>query len=173
MPLPQTTTQQDRLLTLNIHDHPAPSADGVTLTPLFLDRENGVWVLYGKFEPGTVLPSHFHTGTVHFFTTKGRWNYAEHQQDPQTAGSYLYEPGGLIHTLTVPADAPEAAEGFMVVNGANVNFIDGEYHSITDAGSLADMFQIMAKTMGVPAPRYFAPGMATGPAVAHAVEAAA
>lgn len=148
MPLPETTTHQDRLLTVNIHDRDAPSMNGVSLTPLFLDRENGVWVLYGKFAPGTVLPTHFHTGTVHFFTTKGRWNYKEYPEDPQTAGSYLYEPSGSIHTFSVPQDATEDAEGFMVVNGANVNFLDGEYENITDAGSLEEMFAAFAQASG-------------------------
>lgn len=158
--LPQATTHQDRLLTVNIHDLEGLAAEGVTLTPLFLDRENGTWVLYGKFAPGTVLPTHFHTGTVHFFTTKGRWNYAEYPDDPQIAGSYLYEPGGSIHTFTVPADATEPAEGFMVVSGANVNFVDGQYHSLTDAGSLEEMFLAMAKAAGVAPPRYIRPGAA-------------
>ena len=159
MALPDVTTHQDRLLTVNINDAQPPSMDGVTLTPLFLDRENGVWVLYGKFAPGTVLPTHFHTGTVHFFTTKGQWNYREYPDDPQTAGSYLYEPGGSIHTFTVPADATEAAEGFMVVNGANVNFVDGVYQNITDAGSLEEMFKALAKATGAPL-NYISPGAA-------------
>jgi 2,4'-dihydroxyacetophenone dioxygenase len=63
--------------TLNIADSPLPALEGVSLTPLFLDRENGVWVMYGRFAPGTVLPTHFHTGSVHFFTTKGRWAYSD------------------------------------------------------------------------------------------------
>ncbi|WP_374575283.1 2,4'-dihydroxyacetophenone dioxygenase family protein [Phenylobacterium sp.] len=157
MALPQTTTHQDRLLTVNIADTPASPGE-VNLTPLFLDRENGVWVLYGKFAPGTVLPKHFHTGVVHFFTTKGRWNYAEYPDDPQTAGSYLFEPAGSIHTFTVPADAPEPAEGFMVVYGANVNFEGEEFQDITDAGSLEDMFQAAAQAGLMAPPVYIRPG---------------
>lgn len=159
MPLPRTVHGQSRLLTVNIHDAPGvPMRDpGVSLTPLFLDRENGIWVLYAKFEPGTRLPTHFHTGTVHFFTTKGRWGYLEHPEDPQTAGSYLYEPGGAVHTFTVPADAQEAAEGFMVVHGANVNFTDGEYHSIVDAGALEEGIRKAAALHGMPMPRYVRP----------------
>jgi hypothetical protein len=71
MALPDAITHQDRLLTTNINDAPPSSIPGVTIIPLFLDRENGVWVIYGKFAPGTTLPTHYHTGTVHFFTTKG------------------------------------------------------------------------------------------------------
>jgi 2,4'-dihydroxyacetophenone dioxygenase len=160
MALPEVTTHQDRLLTININDATPPAMDGVSLTPLFLDRENGVWVLYGKFAPGTVLPTHFHTGTVHFFKTKGRWNYREYPEDPQISGSYLYEPGGSIHTFMVPADAAEDAEGFMVVNGANVNFVDGSYQNITDAGSLEDMFLAFAKATGSPL-SFIRPGAST------------
>ena len=169
MALPQTTTHQDRLLTLNINDAPA-SPGPVSLTPLFLDRENGVWVLYGRFAPGTVLPTHFHTGTVHFFTTKGRWNYAEHAADPQTPGSYLFEPAGSVHTFTVPEDATEDAEGFMVVNGANVNFLEGVYQDITDAGSLEDAFLGLSQATGIP-PMFIRPGPASvAPLTAQAAE---
>lgn len=160
MALPRAITQQDRLLTVNIEDSPEfpGSEPGSTIIPLFLDRENGVWVLYGKFEPGTRLPPHFHTGTVHFFTTKGQWNYVEYPDDPQTAGSYLYEPGGSIHTFSVPADAKEAAEGFMVVYGANIIFQDGEYQSTRDAGAIEDGILAAAKAMSGRVPRYIRPG---------------
>lgn len=161
MKIPGATPHQDqvRLLTVNIHDANIPSIDGVSLTPLFLDRENGVWVLYGKFAPGTVLPTHFHTGTVHFYTTKGRWNYKEYPDDPQTAGSYLYEPAGSVHTFVVPSDATEDAEGFMVVSGANVNFVDGQYADIQDAGWFEEMFLAFEKTSGVPF-NFILPGLA-------------
>lgn len=159
MALPKAVTHQDRLLTVNIHEAVefAGSEPGSTIIPLFLDRENGVWVLYGKFEPGTTLPPHFHTGTVHFFTTRGEWNYAEYPDDRQTAGSYLYEPGGSVHTFSVPADAKEAAEGFMVVYGANVIFKDGEYQSVRDAGAIEDGILNAARAMGLPTPRYIRP----------------
>jgi quercetin dioxygenase-like cupin family protein len=159
MALPTANNVQDRLLTLNINEQPEvqSSVPGMSVHPLFLDRENGVWVLYGRFEPGTTLPTHFHTGTVHFFTTKGRWNYLEHAEDPQTAGSYLYEPGGSVHTFTVPADASEAAEGFMVVYGANVNFVDGEYHSMMDTCAVEDEILAGAAAGLFPLPRYIRP----------------
>lgn len=171
MTLPSVTTHQERLLTVNINDVPA-TPGGVRLTPLFLDKENGVWVIYGRFAPGTVLPTHFHTGTVHFFTTKGRWNYAEYPADQQTAGSYLFEPAGSIHTFTVPADATEDAEGFMVVNGANVNFQDGVFQDITDAGSLERAFLDAAAGGLMPGMNYIRPG-ASAVQGSGAVQAAA
>ncbi len=159
MPLPNVITHQDRLLSVNINEsHEFPGSEpGSTIIPLFLDRENGVWVLYGKFDPGTTLPPHFHTGTVHFFTTKGQWNYVEYPDDPQTAGSYLYEPGGSVHTFSVPADAKEPAEGFMVVYGANVIFAEGEFQSVRDAGAIEEGILAAARKAGIPVPRYIRP----------------
>ena len=159
MPLPNVVTHQDRLLSVNINNsREFPGSEpGSTIIPLFLDRENGVWVLYGKFDPGTTLPPHFHTGTVHFFTTKGQWNYVEYPEDSQTAGSYLYEPGGSVHTFSVPADAKEPAEGFMVVYGANVIFSEGEFQSVRDAGAIEEGILAAARKAGVPVPRYIRP----------------
>lgn len=160
MALPTATTHQDRLLTVNINEAGAmPAGEGTSLTPLFIDRENGVWALYGRFAPGTILPTHYHTGIVHFFTTKGQWNYLEYPDDPQTAGSYLFEPGGSIHTLSVPAEATEHAEGFFVIQGANVNFLDGEYQGITDAGSIEEGILAAVKAGVMAMPKYIrAPG---------------
>lgn len=163
MSTPYSINEQERLLTVNINDAvPLPgAAPGYTLIPLFLDRENGIWVLYGIFNPGVKLPPHFHTGTVHFFTTKGQWNYEEYPGDPQTAGSYLYEPGGSMHTFSVPPDATEPAEGFMVVQGANINFIDGQFHSIRDAGAIEDGLLAAVRQGLGPMPKYFRPGART------------
>lgn len=159
MTRPYTITHQERLLTVNIHDgvELPGAAPGSSIIPLFLDRENGIWVLYGKFAPGTQLPTHFHTGVVHFFTTKGQWNYIEYPDDPQTAGSYLYEPGGSIHTFAVPEDAPGPAEGFMVVFGANINFVDSTFANIRDAGAIEDSIIEAARQAGLPLPRYIRP----------------
>ncbi|MEP0070902.1 2,4'-dihydroxyacetophenone dioxygenase family protein [Pyruvatibacter sp.] len=161
MALPHAITHQNRLLTLNINEQKAVRhpIDGYDIQPLFLDSENGTWVLYAKFPPGTKLPQHFHTGTVHFFTTAGMWHYVEHAEDKQTAGSYLYEPGGSIHQFYVPEDATEAAEGFMVVSGANINFdADGNFVDITDAGALEQGIRAAAEMAGQEMPAFIKPG---------------
>lgn len=165
MAIPETINHQDRLLSVNINQqdpvqHPI---DGYFIQPLFLDPENGTWVLYAKFPPGTLLPRHFHTGTVHFFTTKGTWNYVEYPDDKQVAGSYLYEPGGSIHQFSVPEDAEEDAEGFMVVTGANVNFDDDDnLIDITDAGAIEQAIMGVCQMMQRDAPRYIKPGASAG-----------
>lgn len=158
--LPDIINHQHHLLTVNRH-HEAMVVDtlpGVSVAPLFLDAENGLWVLYAKFTAGTVLPKHFHTGTVHFYTTAGAWCYLEYPDDVQTEGSYLYEPGGSIHTFS----SPEGAEGFMVVNGANVNFDDdGNFVNVMDAGWIEAMMVAACAAQQRPVPKYIRP---SGPA---------
>jgi quercetin dioxygenase-like cupin family protein len=62
------------------------------------------------YQPGVVLPAHYHTGTVHLSTLSGRWNYVEYPDQLQTAGCYLFEPGSSIHTFTVLADNAEITD---------------------------------------------------------------
>lgn len=162
MPFPEAINHQDRLLSLNIHEEPAIDLGhlipGMKLWPLFIDPDNGTWVLYARYAPGTTLPPHFHTGQVHFFTTKGTWGYKEYPQDAQTAGSYLYEPPGTVHTFHIPEDAGEEVEGFMVVNGVNVAFDEaGNYLGTDHAGSMEQIILECAKKQGIALPRYIRP----------------
>jgi len=166
MPLPEAINHQDRLLTLNIHREPGIDFGhfypGMKLWPLYIDAEAGTWVLYARYGGGTRLPVHFHTGQVHFFTTKGRWNYAEYPDDPQTEGSYLYEPPGSVHSLSIPDDV-DVMEGFMVVSGVNINFDeDGNYLGTDHAGSMEAMILDTAKAQGIDLPRYIRPAGKTG-----------
>jgi len=166
MTLPTTINRQDRLLC--IHTGTEEPIDisavlpGLRVWPLFLDSEKGVWVLKVEFQPGTRLPMHFHTGTVHFYQLSGHWFYDEHDQDVLVEGSYLYEPGGSIHTFTVPDDAEEPAIGFMVVEGANINFTpEGEFINVMDAGWIETVINTCAKANGQKA-RYIKPSGKAG-----------
>lgn len=156
-----TINHQDRLLTINKNTagEVKNTLPGVHVTPCFLDPENGLWVLYARFDPGTLLPKHFHTGTVHFYTTAGSWAYVEYPEDVQTAGSYLFEPGGSIHTFK----SDEGTEGFMVVNGANINFdADDAFMNIMDAGWIEETILSVARETGQKVPRYIRPGASAG-----------
>ena len=156
MGLQAVINDQDRLLTVNIKDGEIKNAlPGVHVTPLFLDTNKGVWVLHARFDPNTRLPRHYHSGTVHFYTTAGAWGYVEHPEDLQTAGSYLYEPAGSIHTF----ETKEGAEGFMIVEGANVNLNDdGSLMFIMDAGWIEQALVAAAMASGQKLPRYVKPG---------------
>ena len=51
--------------------------DGNHLQLLQVDLANGVWVVRNRFEPGTTLQIHKHTGHVYAFTLTGSWHYLE------------------------------------------------------------------------------------------------
>jgi len=80
MSLPEVIQHQDFLLTLNTNEESIvkDALPGVDVYPLFLDPENGTWVIRAKFAPGITLPKHFHTGVVHFYTLSGAWHYMEY-----------------------------------------------------------------------------------------------
>ena len=64
-----------------------------------------------------VLPIHYHTGTAEVWTFSGRRKYAEYPDQPQTAGSYLYEPGGSVHTFYCPEDNTEDTVALLWMSG--------------------------------------------------------
>ena len=72
--------------------------------------------------PGCKLPLHYHTGTAEVYTLQGRWVYHEYPDQPQTAGSYLYEPGGSVHTFFCPEDNTEDTVALLGLEGAQINF---------------------------------------------------
>lgn len=159
--IPEAVTHQEELLTVDTNIskflegllHP-----GIKAHPLFLDPQNGVWVLRVKFAPGITLPLHFHTGTVHLYTMSGCWYYTEYPEQKQTAGCYLYEPGGSVHQFNTPADNTEDTDTFMIVTGANVNFDaeSGQYINIMDAGMIKSWVDEGIREQGASEMRYIA-----------------
>ncbi len=165
MALPDPINHQQFLLTLNTSELPVvkDALPGVDIWPLFLDAENGTWVIRAHFQPGITLPCHFHTGTVHFYTLSGCWYYLEYPDQKQTAGSYLYEPGGSVHTLHTPEDNEGVTDGFIIVNGCNINFDeDGNYINTMDAGWIEQAIVTAARDQGHGTPRYIKPKRGAG-----------
>ncbi|WP_105255715.1 2,4'-dihydroxyacetophenone dioxygenase family protein [Pseudoalteromonas sp. T1lg75] len=159
MALPDMVNHLDRLLCIHTEQQEIikNALPGVHLHPLVLDVENGLWVLRVQFEPNVTLPKHFHTGIVHLYTLSGCWHYLEYPDDKQVAGSYLFEPGGSIHTFHTPASNEGLTDTFMVVQGANINFdADGNYVNIMDAGWIEQAMLVAAKEQGI-VPKYIKP----------------
>ena len=160
VPPPQNSVVSEGkdLLTINIHDSEfvVGAIPGVDVVPLNLDPQAAVWILYVRMAPNTQLPTHFHTGQVHLYTTKGSWYYLEHQEkhNVQRAGSYLFEPAGSYHTFR----SDEGTEFFNVVFGANINFDDkGQFINIMDAGWIAERVRAASQEAGQKPPRYVVP----------------
>ena len=106
----------------------------------------------GHAMPGYDVQTHKHTGPVYAFTTSGAWRYKE-SDFVNTAGSFLYEPAGSVHTLTVPADNTEPTEVFFAIWGANLNLdADGNVESIVDAGIVLQGYSLMCEAAGLPKP---------------------
>jgi 2,4'-dihydroxyacetophenone dioxygenase len=138
------TLDSKKLLTLNVRQLPILEnalGHGVSFQPLFIDTANGIWCIRAFFGPGVTLPSHLHTGPVHAYTLSGKWYYAEHPDQPQTAGSYLYEPASSVpHLFKTPVENTEITEIIFSVFGANVNFDEqGQFHSVMDAGFIEQL----------------------------------
>jgi quercetin dioxygenase-like cupin family protein len=152
MGAPEIITHQDKILTINTNDskwlegllHP-----GIKVHPLFLDPCNAVSVLIVSFAPGITLPLHFHTGFVHAYTLSGCWYYSEYPEQKQTAGSYLFEPGGSVHQFNTPADNTEDTVAFFYMTGANINFATpeqgGAYMGTMDSGWIKSTVDAMIK----------------------------
>ncbi|WP_019928531.1 2,4'-dihydroxyacetophenone dioxygenase family protein [Nocardia sp. BMG111209] len=160
--LPVHSLPQSELLTLNIADVPVLKdalGPGIDYQPMFLDPEAGIWVVLAHFAPGAELPVHLHTGGVHAYTLKGTWAYREYPDQPQTEGSYLYEPGSSVHRLFVPEDNTEDTVVLYIVYGANINFTaTGEFHSVLDAVTIARLTESLGQAQGFGSVKYLTGG---------------
>jgi len=151
MTLPLVALPQTELLPINEHesDWIGRPTDDNRIKVLRLDVEAGVWVILAELKPGAEVKLHYHTGEAEVFTLQGRWNYKEYANQPQTAGSYLYEPAGSVHTFVVPQENTEDTIIFVRVRGANVNFNeDATFNSILDAASLTFVVERAAQKYG-------------------------
>ena len=151
--LPVVSLAQSKLLTVNERSQPLfkdALGPGISFKPLRLDLDGNCWVVLATFAPGVELPIHYHTGPAEVYTLQGCWLYKEYPGDPQTAGSYLYEPGGSVHTFYTPDTNPEDTIILVRVEGANVNFNeDGTFHSVLDAVFIEAATTDLAKAQGV------------------------
>ena len=163
-PLPVVALPQGELLTVNVDEIPLLQdavAPGIHIKPLRLDPEMGETVLLAVMAPGCKLPIHYHTGTAEVYTFSGCWAYHEYPDQPQTAGSYLYEPGGSIHTFYCPEDNTEDTVVLLWMRGAQVNFNDdGTLHSINDATSIQYVTEAVSAAQGTGAVPYIHGGVA-------------
>jgi len=163
-PLPLVALPQGELLSVNENDIPLITdslAPGVHVKPLRLDLEAGCWVVLATFSPGAKVPLHYHTGVAEVYTMSGSWHYLEYPDQPQTAGSYMYEPAGSVHTFVCPESNTEDTTLFIRVEGANINFTeDGQFHSILDTTMIRHLVDQLAQDRGVGALNYLGGGAA-------------
>lgn len=127
-------------------------SEGVEFQLMQVDIDLGLWVVRTKFEPGTTVQRHRHTGMVFAYTTNGAWRYLEYPEI-NTAGSYLHEPAGSIHTLHALAGTNGPTDVFFAIHGANLNLDEnGKVESILDAGVILDLYLKECEKTGLPRP---------------------
>ena len=126
--------------------------DGMQLQLLQVDIDQGLWVVRTRFEPGTTIPKHKHTGAVYAFTIAGRWKYLEYPEI-NTPGSYLFEPAGSVHTLTVPDDVEGITDVWFAIYGANLNYdANDNIDLVIDAGFIRDVYLGACEAQGLGRP---------------------
>ena len=126
--------------------------DGTELQLLQVDVEAGLWVIRSRFAPGTLVPTHKHTGEVFAFTLAGSWKYVEYPE-VNVAGSYLYEPAGSIHTLMVPEENDVVTDVWFAIYGANLNLgADGNVEMVIDASLVRDTYFALCEANGYDRP---------------------
>ena len=85
-------------------------------------------------------------------TLSGAWKYAEYPE-VNRAGSFLFEPAGSVHTLTVPADNTEPTDVWFQIHGVNLNLdADGNVESITDGPGVLAGYYALCEAQGLPRP---------------------
>jgi 2,4'-dihydroxyacetophenone dioxygenase len=107
------------------------------------------WVVRNRFEAGFQLPTHKHTGGVHAYTFSGRWRYKEYGIDYH-AGTFIYEPPGSVHTLTIEEDS----DILFILEGAFIEYdADGNITGVTDGESTLNAYYAMCDDAGIARPQ--------------------
>ena len=141
------TTIEAAPVTVHRGEHDLPFVDlgdGNHLQLLQVDLATGIWIVRNRFEPGCVVQTHKHTGHVNAFTQTGSWFYAETPDQVNTAGSYLFEPAGSVHTLTVPDTNDGLTDVWFTIYGANLNLdANGNVDLVIDAHGILPYYQAL------------------------------
>ena len=136
---------------VGFHDLPfVELPDRSSIQLLHVDLGQGLWVVRVRFEPGCQITTHYHSGCVFAVTAQGRWFYSEYPTVINEPGSYLFEPAGSVHTLTIPADQEGPTEVWFAVFGSNVNIgDDGQVVGIVDANTILRTYRARCRDEGL------------------------
>ena len=125
-----------------------PVDDNVWFRPLLFCVSRGYWMNLLKVRRAGVLSRHRHPMVVVGYVIMGRWRYLEHDWIAEE-GSFVYEPPGEIHTLTVPDDCPEMIT-FFNISGAMI-YVDerGETVGYEDVWTKIEMCRAHYAAVGL------------------------
>src|SRR3569833_2843015 len=125
-----------------------PQADRVWFRPLMLNTLQGQWCNLLRVRRAGILSKHLHPQPVHGYVIKGKWHYLEHDWVADT-GSYVFEPPGEIHTMTVPEDCEEMIT-FFNISGCMV-YLDehNRQNGYEDVFTKIDMCRALYEKVGL------------------------
>jgi quercetin dioxygenase-like cupin family protein len=148
--LPSAPAHAPQTAHIGIADAPFVVVElGFELQLLHVDLKQGLWVIRARWAPGAAIARHYHAGPVLAVTLQGQWFYRESPDQVNSAGSYLFEPAGSIHTLTVPADQSGPTVVWFAITGPNLNLSDtDQVVSIVDAASILGLYRAGCTAMG-------------------------
>ncbi|MGE0880369.1 MAG: 2,4'-dihydroxyacetophenone dioxygenase family protein [Acidimicrobiia bacterium] len=123
--------------------------DGSQLRVLQVRPKEGLWIIESKFFAGLTLATHRHTGPVWGYTVSGAWKYLE-SDFVNTAGSFLYEPAGSVHTLTCLEDDTQV---WFHMYGVNLNLdADGKVEDVVDGANTLALYLKLCERQNAGAP---------------------
>jgi 2,4'-dihydroxyacetophenone dioxygenase len=100
-----------------------PQAPDVHFRPLLFNTVTGGWCNLLRVRRSGILSRHRHPMLVVGYVIRGRWKYLEHDWIAEE-GSFVFEPPGEVHTLSVPDDCAEMIT-FFNIGGAMI-YVDAE-----------------------------------------------
>ena len=77
-----------------------PRGENVWTLPLLFSVAQGSWINITRARGPGIVSRHRHPAAVTGFTLEGAWGYLEHDWTA-TAGTFVFEPPGEVHTLVV------------------------------------------------------------------------
>ena len=116
--------------------------------PLFLNTLQGQWCNLLRVRRAGILSRHLHPQPVHGYVIKGRWRYLEHDWVAEE-GSYIFEPPGETHTLTVPDDCREMITLFTVHGSLMYVDPDGKSLGYDDVFTRIDKYREHFEAVGL------------------------
>lgn len=125
-----------------------PQAPDVWFRPLLFNTVTGGWCNLLRVRRSGVLSRHRHPMLVVGYVIKGRWKYHEHDWTAEE-GSFVFEPPGEMHTLTVPADCAEMITFFNIAGAMIYVDADGRQTGYEDVFTKIAMCRAHYRDVGL------------------------
>ena len=125
-----------------------PQADNVWFRPLLLNTVTGGWCNLLRVRRSGVLSRHRHPMLVVGYVIRGRWKYLEHEWTA-VEGSFVSEPPGEVHTLTVPDDCAEMITFFNIAGAMIYVDVEGRQTGYEDVFTKIGMCRAHYEDVGL------------------------